>query len=237
MRDYDTIEPDIALNIVLRQTPRLAPRTHSTFEALDLVLAEDVQATEDLPPFPCSIKDGFAVIADDTSNPRRLVGEQTAGYVADLRVEPGTCVRITTGAPMPPGADAVIMVEYTEEADGLVTLHREVGRNAEVRPVAQDIACGQLVLQAGTCLGPQEIGLLASLGRTRVLAHPRPQVAVLSSGNEIIEPDAVPGPGQIRDSNRYTLMAAVQRAGRRRRVAPASAATRRRRCATRSSRA
>ena len=213
MRDYDTIEPDIALNIVLRQTPRLAPRTHSTFEALDLVLAEDVQATEDLPPFPCSIKDGFAVIADDTSNPRRLVGEQTAGYVADLRVEPGTCVRITTGAPMPPGADAVIMVEYTEEADGLVTLHREVGRNAEVRPVAQDIACGQLVLQAGTCLGPQEIGLLASLGRTRVLAHPRPQVAVLSSGNEIIEPDVVPGPGQIRDSNRYTLMAAVQRAG------------------------
>ena len=213
MRDYDTIEPDIALNIVLRQTPRLPPRTLSTFEALNLVLAEDVHATEDLPPFPCSIKDGFAVIAADASNPRRLVGEQTAGYVAELRVEPGTCVRITTGAPMPPGADAVIMVEYTEEADGLVTLHRQVKSNAEVRPVAQDIAKGQQVLQAGTCLGPQEIGLLASLGRTSVLGHPRPQVAVLSSGNEIIEPDAMPGPGQIRDSNRYTLMAAVQRAG------------------------
>ena len=213
MRDYDTIEPEIALNIVLRQSPRLAPRTHRTFEALDLVLAEDVQAAEDLPPFPCSIKDGFAVIAADTSNPRRLVGEQTAGYFADLRVEPGTCVRITTGAPMPPGADAVIMVEYTEEADGMITLHREVRSNAEVRPVAQDIARGQQVLQAGTLIGPQEIGLLASLGITSVLAHPRPQVAVLSSGNEIIEPDAVPGPGQIRDSNRYTLMAAVQRAG------------------------
>ena len=213
MRDYDTIEPDMALNMVLRQAPRLAPRIVSTFEALDLVLAEDVHAAEDLPPFPCSIKDGFAVIAADTSNPRRLVGEQTAGYVADLRVEPGTCVRITTGAPMPPGADAVIMVEYTEEADGKVTLHRQVRSNAEVRPVAQDIAKGQQVLQAGTCLGPQEIGLLASLGRTSVLAHPRPQVAVLSSGNEIIEPDALPGPGQIRDSNRYTLMAAVQRAG------------------------
>ena len=213
MRDYDTIEPDIALNMVLRQTHRLLPRMVSTFEALDLVLAEDVHAAEDLPPFPCSIKDGFAVIAADTSNPRRLVGEQTAGYVADLRVEPGTCVRITTGAPMPPGADAVIMVEYTEEADGMVTLHRQVGSNAEVRPIAQDIAEGQRVLQAGTCLGPQEIGLLASLGRISVLAHPRPQVAVLSSGNEIIEPDAVPGPGQIRDSNRYTLMAAVQRAG------------------------
>jgi molybdenum cofactor synthesis domain-containing protein len=213
MRDYDTIEPEAALDIVLKQTPRLALQTVSTFEALDLILAQDVRAAEDLPPFPCSIKDGFAVIAADTANPRRLVGEQTAGYVADLRVEPGTCVRITTGAPMPPGADAVIMVEYTEEEQGMVTLHRPVRPNAEVRPVAQDIAKGQQVLQAGTRLGPQEIGLLASLGRTTVLAHPRPRVAVLSSGNEIVEPDARPAPGQIRDSNRYTLMAAVQRAG------------------------
>ena len=213
MRDYDTIEPEVALDIVLKQTLRLAPQTVSTFDALDLILAEDVRAAEDLPPFPCSIKDGFAVIAADTANPRRLIGEQTAGYVADLRVEPGTCVRITTGAPMPPGADAVIMVEYTEEAQGMVTLHRQVRPNAEVRPVAQDIAKGQQVLQAGTRLGPQEIGLLASLGRTTVLAYPRPRVAVLSSGNEIVEPDASPGPGQIRDSNRYTLMAAVQRAG------------------------
>ncbi len=213
MRDYDTIEPEMALDIVLKQTPRLAPRTVLTFDALDLILAEDIRATEDLPPFPCSIKDGFAVIAADTTNPRRLVGEQTAGYVAGLRVEPGTCVRITTGAPMPPGADAVIMVEYTEEARGMVTLHQEVRPNAEVRPVAQDIARGQEVLQAGTRLGPQEIGLLASLGRTVVLAHPRPRVAVLSSGNEIVEPDASPGPGQIRDSNRYTLMAAVRHAG------------------------
>ena len=213
MRDYDTIEPESALDVVLRQVPRLAPCTVSTFDALDLVLAEDVYATEDLPPFPCSIKDGFAVIAADPANPLRLVGEQTAGYVADLRVEAGTCVRITTGAPMPPGADAVVMVEYTEEADGMVTLHRRVGSNAEVRPVAQDIARGQKVLEEGSCLGPQEIGLLASLGRTSVQAYPRPRVAVLSSGNEIIEPDATPGPGQIRDSNRYTLMAAVQRAG------------------------
>ena len=214
MRDYDTIEPEMALDIVLKQATRLAPRPFSTFDALDLILAEDIQAAEDLPPFPCSIKDGFAVIAADATNPRRLIGEQTAGYVADgLRVEPGTCVRITTGAPMPPGADAVIMVEYTEEVQGMVTLHRQVKPNAEVRPVAQDIAKGQQVLQAGTRLGPQEIGLLASLGRTTVAAHPRPRVAVLSSGNEIVEPDASPGPGQIRDSNRYTLMAAVQRAG------------------------
>jgi molybdenum cofactor synthesis domain-containing protein len=213
MQDYDTIEADVALDIVLKHTPRLAPKTVATFEALDLVLAEDVFAQEDLPPFPCSAKDGFAVIAADTSNPRRLIGEQTAGYFANLRVEPGTCARITTGAPLPPGADAIIMVEYTKEDHGIVTLERQVAPNADVRPVGQDIVQGQRVLEAGTRLGPQEIGLLASLGRLSVLAYPRPRVAVLSTGNEIVEPAQHPQPGQIRDSNRYTLMAAIQRAG------------------------
>lgn len=213
MRDYETIEAEAALDIVMQSVTPLAPQTVSTFAALDLVLAEDVFAKEDLPPFPCSSKDGFAVIASDTSNPRRLIGEQTAGYIADLRVEPGTCARITTGAPLPPGADAVIMVEYTREADGMVTLETTVKPRADVRPVGQDITNHQQVLACGTRLGPQEIGLLASLGYTSVVAYPRPRVAVLSTGNEIVEPDAQPGPGQIRDSNRYTLMAALQRCG------------------------
>jgi molybdenum cofactor synthesis domain-containing protein len=213
MLDYETIEADTALDIVMQSVTPLAPQTVSTFAALDLVLAEDVFAKEDLPPFPCSSKDGFAVIANDTSNPRRLIGEQTAGYIADLRVELGTCARITTGAPLPPGADAVVMVEYTQEADGMVTLETAVKPHADVRPVGQDITNNQQVLAAGTRLGPQEIGLLASLGLTTVLAHPRPRVAVLSTGNEIVEPDTKPAPGQIRDSNRYTLMAAIQRCG------------------------
>ncbi len=213
MRDYETIEADRALDIVMQSVPLLAPQTVSTFAALDQVLAEDVYAKEDLPPFPCSSKDGFAVIASDTSNPRRLIGEQTAGYVADLRVEPGTCARITTGAPLPPGADAVIMVEYTQETDGMVAMETTVKPHADVRPVGQDITRDQRVLAAGTGLGPQEIGLLASLGYTSIQAHPRPRVAVLSTGNEIVEPDAQPGPGQIRDSNRYTLMAAIERCG------------------------
>lgn len=213
MRDYETIEADTALDIVMQSVSLLAPQTVSTFAALDQVLAEDVYAKEDLPPFPCSSKDGFAVIASDTSNPRRLIGEQTAGYVADLRVESGTCARITTGAPLPPGADAVIMVEYTQEADGMVTMETTVKPHADVRPVGQDITSNQLVLAAGTGLGPQEIGLLASLGYTDIKAYPRPRVAVLSTGNEIVEPDAQPGPGQIRDSNRYTLMAAIERCG------------------------
>jgi molybdenum cofactor synthesis domain-containing protein len=105
------------------------------------------------------------------------------------------------------------MVEYTQEADGMVTMQQTVQPGADVRPVSQDIARGQRVLEAGTCVGPQEIGLLASLGYTLIRAYPRPRVAVLSTGNEIVEPDVQPGPGQIRDSNRYTLMAAIQRAG------------------------
>lgn len=214
MRDYDIIEADEALDIVLRHAVCLHPRVTPLMDALDSVLAQDIMAQEDLPPFPCSSKDGFAIIAADTSNPRRLVGEQTAGYIADLEVTPGTCVRITTGAPIPRGADAVIMVEYTQEAGGLITLQgRPVPAGADVRPVGQDITRGQRVLEAGRQLGPQEIGLLASLGYSTVLAYPRPRVAVLSTGDEIVEPHAQPGPGQIRDSNRYALMAAVQRAG------------------------
>lgn len=213
MRDYDTIEADEALHIVLQHTAPLPPQAVATVAALDMVLAQEVIAQEDLPPFPCSSKDGFAVIAADTTNPRRLIGEQTAGYIADLRVEPGTCVRITTGAPIPPGADAVIMVEYTQEAQGMVTMQRQVAPQADVRPIGQDIRWGQRLLEAGLRLGPQEIGLLASLGFSSVMAQPRPRVAVLSTGNEIVEPDVQPGPGQIRDSNRYALMAAVQRAG------------------------
>jgi molybdenum cofactor synthesis domain-containing protein len=213
MRDYDIIEVDEALDIVLRHALPLTPRPVALPEALDLVLAQDVIAQEDLPPFPCSSKDGFAVIAADTANPRRLVGEQMAGYIADLQVTPGTCVRITTGAPIPRGADAVIMVEYTQEAHGMVTMQGQVAAGADVRPVGQDIVRGQRVLEAGTRLGPQEIGLLASLGYTLVVAYPRPRVAVLSTGDEIVELDAPLRPGQIRDSNRYALMAAVQRAG------------------------
>ncbi|GIX48751.1 MAG: molybdopterin molybdenumtransferase MoeA [Candidatus Tectimicrobiota bacterium] len=207
------ITAEEALAIVLRHVQPLAPQVQPLLEALDCVLAQDVVAQEDLPPFPCSAKDGFAVIARDASNPRRLIGEQTAGYVAGLRVEPGTCVRITTGAPLPPGADAVIMVEDTQEANGMVTLLRPVAPGADVRPVGQDVAKGERVLAAGTCLGPQEIGLLASLGHSSVLVYPRPRVGVLSTGNEVVEPETPPRPGQIRDSNRYALMAALRRAG------------------------
>lgn len=183
-------------------------------EALGFVLAEDIHAPEDMPPFPAAAKDGFAVIAGDTSRERRLIGEQMAGTSGGPRVELGTVVRITTGAPIPPGADAVVMVERTEERDGRVTIHQtDIKPGDDIRPPGQDIQRGQVVLEKGTRLGPAEIGLLATVGQTRVRVHRKPSVAVISTGDELVEPTQTPGPGQIRDSNRYTLAASVAEAG------------------------
>lgn len=210
-----------AQQIILDHTPVLPPIRLPFDETLGRVLAEDVYATEDMPPFACSAKDGFAVVASDRSPARRIIGDQHAGYVADIRVAPGTAARITTGAPIPPGADAVVMVEFTEEHDpstgsghrGQVTMHKTVAPGADVRPPGQDLAKGQLVIPAGTALGPPELGLLATVGRTEVQVYPQPRVAVMSTGDELVEPGELPGPGQIRDSNRYSLMAAVREAG------------------------
>src|SRR5437660_10123772 len=111
MRDYDIIEADEALDIVLQHAIPLTPRPVAILEALDLVLAQDVIAPEDLPPFPRSAKDGFAVIAADTTKPPRLAGQPTAGYLPDLEVTPGPCLRITTGASIPRGAHSVRLVQ------------------------------------------------------------------------------------------------------------------------------
>lgn len=182
-------------------------------EAQGYVLAADIHAPEPMPPFPASSKDGFAVIAEDDTEWRTIVGEQFAGYDTDLRVKPGTAARITTGAPIPAGADAVIMVEYSEIRDGRVRFTRSVEPGADIRPVGQAIEQGQRVLEAGTRLGPPELGILATVGATRVPVYRRPQVGVMSTGDEIVEPEQTPGPGQIRDSNRFSLMGSVRDAG------------------------
>ena len=203
-----------AVDIVLREVRPLSPKRVSFAQALGLVLAEDVYAAEPMPPFAASAVDGYAIIAADTSPARRLIGEQLAGRVNDLQVSPGTAVRITTGAPVPPGADAVVMVEYTrEEPDGQVQVEAPVGAGDNVRPVGQDLEVGQLVLPQGTPLGAAEIGLLAMVGGTEVHAYPRPRIAVMSTGDELVEPGQPLKPGQIRDSNRFSLMSAVREAG------------------------
>lgn len=200
--------------MVLRHATPRAPVNLALGQLLGRVLAEDVVAAEAMPPFAASAVDGFAVVAADARAERVLIGEQTAGQMHDLHVRPGSAARITTGAPVPAGADAVVMVEQTEERNGHVVIHETtLHPGANIRPIGQDIAEGDRVLTAGTVLGAAEIGILATVGRAVARVIPAPVVAVLSTGDELVEPGEAPGPGQIRDSNRYTLMAAVRLAG------------------------
>jgi molybdopterin molybdotransferase len=211
---YPLILVEEALAIIEREVYPLPAVPMPFNEALGLVLAEDVAAGEPMPPFAAASVDGFAVIAADGSGPRRIVGDQMAGYVAGVRVEPGTAARVTTGAPIPPGADTMVMVEQTEERDGHVNiLTDDLEGGANIRPIGQDIETGQLVLPKGTVIGPAELGLLGTVGKTTVTVYRRPRVAVMSTGDEIVEPHETPQPGQIRDANRFTLMGAVRQAG------------------------
>jgi gephyrin len=210
----DSITVEEALRRVLAATPTLAPRRVPLTEAGGLVLAEAIEAEEDLPPFRAATMDGYAVRAADGAGWRELIGEQLAGYIAALEVRPGTVARITTGAPVPPGADAVVMVERTREADGRVEIGQAsiaVGEN--IRPIGVDMARGQRVLDIGTPIGPAEMGLLASLGVATPLVYPRPRAALLSTGDEIVEPWETPAPGQIRDANRHALGVALAALG------------------------
>jgi molybdopterin molybdotransferase len=142
-----------------------------------------------------------------------IVGTVTAGAMPSRAVAKGEAIRIFTGAPMPPGADAVIPQEDTDAADGHVTLKTSVTPGAYVRPRGEDLRVGDPVLGVGTALGPAEIGVLATLGHAQVLVHRRPRVAILSTGNELAELGREPGPGQIPNTNTYSLFAQVLEAG------------------------
>ncbi len=216
--DYPMLPVESALGIVLEHSVPLPPLTLALDQALGHILAQDAVAREALPPFAASVKDGYAVVATDGPGDYPMVGTVTAGRMADFQVQPGTVAYITTGAPLPPGADAVVMVEVTERlassnGQARVRVRQGVTAGADVRPVGFDVMPGQQVLPAGTRLGAAEIGLLATVGIAQVLVTPRPRVAIFSSGDELVEPDALPGSGQIRDSNRAMLVAAVLAAG------------------------
>jgi molybdenum cofactor synthesis domain-containing protein len=208
------LHPDEARAIIFGRLTRLDSEPVSLNDAPWRVLAQDVIAAEDHPPFPAATMDGYAVVADDPSPWREIVGRQTAGTVEDLRVDLGTAAWITTGAPIPPGATAVVPVEDTELADEHVVIHCdhvEIGTN--IRPIGVDLERGALVLKSGGVIGPAEIGLLASLGVDPVMVARRPRVSVLSTGDELVEPGETPAAGQIRDSNRFSLLAALIEAG------------------------
>ena len=210
---FPMIEIEEAWRLIREHTSPLPPREFRFTEALGLILCEDVVAPEDVPPFPASVVDGYALRAEDGQHPRRVLGEQTAGYVAELAVGPNEAVWITTGAPVPRGANAVVKVEDTETHNGHIVPKVVIQPGDNIRPVGHDIRKGDVVLPKGTQLGPAEIGILATVNALQVLAHPRPRVAVMSTGDEIREPGTALAPGQIRDSNRYTLMAAVTQLG------------------------
>lgn len=212
-----------AAETILARTPVLEPielsllspggQDAAMVSASGLTLAQDVTAEHDYPPEPRSAVDGYAVIAADGSAERRVLAEITAGRPGSVPVELGTAAPIMTGGMLPPGADAVVMVEQVEARDGWIVVPTGIRTGQHIHPVGDDIARGLVVLTRGTRLGPSEVGLLATLGQVRVYVHPRPKVAVLATGDELVEPWEIPGSGGLRDSNRYALMAAAREAG------------------------
>ena len=209
-----------ALERILSAFRPLEPERVPILEALGRVLAEDIYADEDIPPRANSSMDGYAVLSADTAGASRgvpvrlrVVGELAAGYVTDTEVTPGTAIRIMTGAPIPPGADAVVRVEDTEAEGEWVDVFAGAEVGQYVRPAGEDVRQGELVLQRGTLVRPQEVGMLATLGHKEVLVVRRPRVAILATGDEVAEIDAPLAPGKIRNANSHSNAAQVVKCG------------------------
>ena len=207
---YPMLSPEQALQQVIDVVQPLSPVDLPIDQVVGQALAMQVRATENMPPFPSSSMDGYAVVASDTSPERKVLGEQDAGHVGAHAVRPGTVIRIMTGAAIPEGADAVIPVELATEVDNRVRFIKLLPKGANIRPVGQDLAQGDLVLEPGMVLGAAEIGLLATMGYTKVTVYPRPRVAIMATGDELVPLGQAPGPGQIRDSNSHALAALIR---------------------------
>ncbi|HEY9766828.1 MAG TPA: molybdopterin molybdotransferase MoeA, partial [Chroococcales cyanobacterium] len=190
-----------AKKIIFDRIRPLDPISSSLEEALGLVLAEDIHSDQDLPPFDNSAMDGFAVRSDDIGNPLFVIGELAAGSLFEGEIKKGEALRIMTGAMLPPGADAVLKFEDSETKDGLVRSLVSLRSGENVRRKGEDIKKGTKVLPRGLVLRPAHLGVLASLGITRIPVFPRPRVAILSTGDEVVGPEKPIRPGQIRDSN------------------------------------
>lgn len=200
-----------------RVRPVSGTETVALREADGRVLAEDVVAGIDLPPFANSAVDGYAVrfadLASEGESRLRLAGRIAAGTDAAGIATEGVAVRVFTGAPMPEGADTVFMQEDVAEEGGFVRLPAGLKRGANARPAGEDIACGDIAFSAGQRLRPQDLALLAGLGRTTVLVRRRPRLAIFSTGNELTEPGHPLPPAGIYDANRAALRAMAARAG------------------------
>ena len=209
------IDLEEAKERVLSRVRARAPQVLAVRDALGLVLAEDVVATESIPPFDNTAVDGYAVKSEDVSTvPVRLkvVDEVRAGAWPTTTLEAGQAIRIMTGAPMPPGADAVVMVEDTGVFGDEVEIRRSVPSGEAVRPIGDDVRPGDLVLRAGVVLRPGHLGILAGLGRLKVSVFPRLRVGVISTGDELVADGSPLAPGQIRESNGELLCAMLAEA-------------------------
>ena len=209
-----------ARQIILDAAQPLLPDRVPLQKCISRVLAEDVHADVDIPPFTNSAMDGFAVRAADIAGATAeeptvltVIADLAAGTVAKQPVEPGTAYRIMTGAPMPNGADTVVMQEMTESFGDQVRIMAPRPAGANVREAGGDMRRGQRVLDKGTRLRPAELGVLATVGQSFPLVYPVPRVAVLATGSELVEVDQQLGPGQIRNSNGYTLYGQVWETG------------------------
>jgi molybdenum cofactor synthesis domain-containing protein len=207
---------DEARNAVLEHVKVLGSEEVFLDDALGRALAADASAPSDVPPFAASAMDGFAIRAADTidgSAQLRVIGESKAGASAGVEVRRGTAVRISTGAPIPEGADAVVPQELTTSEDSTVAVNGQIAIGYHIRDAGEDIRAGELVVPAGCLLGPAELGVLASMNIPRPRVVRRPRVAIAGTGDELTDPGKPLKPGAIRDSNGPALGGAVHRAG------------------------
>ncbi|XP_071487036.1 gephyrin-like [Diadema antillarum] len=221
-RPRDSIYPVIpfkdALKIVMENTPVLPVEEVDLKDALGRIVSEEIKAPISLPPFRNSIKDGYAVIASDGPGVRKVISDTIAGDVPDCDLTPGHVIRLTTGAPIPKGADAVVQVEDTELVEEADDGRKEVAIRIlstpkcgqDIRPIGSDLQEGTVLLIPGTKLGPPELGLLASVGITKMQCYRKPLVGVCSTGNELTEPWEKLPPGHIYDSNRTSMLAILK---------------------------
>jgi len=218
--EYPMLEVEDAVARFLSYFHPLEPEQVPILDALDRGLTENVIAEMDIPPMANTAMDGYAVRCEDTGgarpeSPRRLrvVADLAAGYVLDQPIQPGTAVRIMTGAPIPPGAEAVVPFEEVERVGEDILVFRRYPHGKNIRAAGEDVKGGEIILAKGTVFRPAAIGMLAALGRIHVAVHRRPRVAILSTGDEVIEADAPWQPGKIHDANSYSNAAQVLKYG------------------------